>query len=271
MNKEEFDKKVSELKKKENFDFNDLCTIMKVLRSENGCPWDKEQDHLSIRKNLIEETYEVIEAIDDKNNVLMCEELGDFILQAVFHCEIAESEGAFNINDVLNGICKKLIIRHPHIFADVTADTSDEVLKNWDNIKQKTKGNKTASQSIASISKALPSLMRAYKVGEKAAKVKFDVENAKDALSKVKEETSELEEAISSSKNVEEELGDLLFAVVNTSRKLKIDPEEALYRATDKFSNRFALVEQMAAEKGRQLSDFSPEEMDQMWQNAKKF
>ena len=200
----------------------------------------------------------------------MCEELGDFILQAVFHCEIAESEGAFNINDVMTGICKKLIVRHPHIFSDVIAGTSDEVLKNWDNIKQKTKGNKTASQSITSISKALPSLMRAYKVGEKAAKVKFDFDSADSSLCKVREETEELQEAIKNSDRAEEELGDLLFAVVNTARKLKIDPEEALYRATDKFSSRFMKVEAAALASGRELSEFSPDEMELLWENAKK-
>lgn len=155
---------------KERYDFSDLCTVMKLLRAPGGCPWDREQTHASIRKNLIEETYEVVEAIDNADNVLLREELGDLLLQVVFHARMAEEEGAFDIGDVCDEICRKLIVRHPHIFSDVTASTAGEVLDNWDQIKRATKKQKSTTESMRSVSRALPSLMRAYKLGEKAAK-----------------------------------------------------------------------------------------------------
>ena len=163
------------LDRKGGYTFYDLVEIMKILRGEGGCPWDREQTHMSIRKNLIEETYEVVEAIDNDDPVLMCEELGDLILQAVFHAQMSAEEGRFDINDVCNGICEKLIVRHPHIFSDVVAETSDEVLKNWDAIKQQTKHQKTVTEKLNAIPPSLPALMRACKAGEKAAKWKNSV------------------------------------------------------------------------------------------------
>ena len=234
-----------DFQQKPKYGFEDLLQIMKMLRAPGGCPWDREQTHKSIRQNFIEETYEVIEAIDTEDKELLKEELGDVLLQVVFHSEMESEVGSFDINDVCDGICKKLIVRHPHIFADVKADTTDEVLSNWDKIKMQTKSQKTQSDAMDSVSKSLPSLMRSEKLQKKAAKVGFDWPDVSGALQKVEEETQELKKAIEDGdkKGMEEELGDLLFSVVNVSRFLKVDSEEALYHACDKFTNRFRMVE----------------------------
>ncbi len=255
------------LDKKSGYTFDDLVSIMKILRGEDGCPWDREQDHRSIRKNLIEETYEVVEAIDNDDPTLMCEELGDLILQAVFHAQMADEEGRFNIDDVCNGICEKLIVRHPHIFADTVADSSEEVLKNWDYIKQQTKHQKTVSEKLNSIPPSLPALMRAYKAGEKAAKVGFDFPTAESAVQKIHEELAEVENA--SQNDFEEEIGDLLFSVVNVARKRGIDPEESLYKATDKFINRFSRVENEVISSGKRMEQLSMDELDAIWDGIK--
>ena len=255
------------LDRKGGYTFYDLVEIMKILRGEGGCPWDREQTHMSIRKNLIEETYEVVEAIDNDDPVLMCEELGDLILQAVFHAQMSAEEGRFDINDVCNGICEKLIVRHPHIFSDVVADTSDEVLKNWDAIKQQTKHQKTVTEKLKAIPPSLPALMRACKAGEKAAKVGFDFPTPGDAMKKVYEEAREVETADSDA--VSEEIGDLLFAAVNVARKHGVDPEEALYRATDKFIGRFSAVEKAVSDSGRRMEELSMAELDGIWDGVK--
>ena len=255
------------LDRKGGYTFYDLVEIMKILRGEGGCPWDREQTHMSIRKNLIEETYEVVEAIDNDDPVLMCEELGDLILQAVFHAQMSAEEGRFDINDVCNGICEKLIVRHPHIFSDAVADTSYEVLKNWDAIKQQTKHQKTVTEKLNAIPPSLPALMRACKAGEKAAKVGFDFPTPGDAMKKVYEEAREVETADSDA--VSEEIGDLLFAAVNVARKHGVDPEEALYRATDKFIGRFSAVEKAASESGRRMEELSMAELDGIWDGVK--
>ena len=264
-------KEAEELIKKTNYTFEDLCAIMRLLRSEGGCPWDREQTHESIRKNLIEETYEVVEAIDNRDAALMREELGDLMLQVVFHARISEEEGRFDIGDVCDEICRKLIVRHPHIFGDVSAETSDQVLDNWDAIKRSTKKQKSSTQAMESVSKALPSLMRAYKLGEKAAKTGFDFSCPAQASDGVREELDELNEAMALGKieETQEELGDLLFAVVNLARKLKIDPEEALYRASDKFVARFAHMESAASAAGKMLSDYDPDALEELWEDAK--
>ena len=256
---------------KTRYDFADLCTIMKLLRAPGGCPWDREQTHRSIRKNLIEETYEVVEAIDNDDSVLLREELGDLMLQVVFHARMAEEEGAFDIGDVCDEICRKLIVRHPHIFSDVTASTSGEVLDNWDKIKRATKKQKSTTESMQSVSRALPSLMRAYKLGEKAAKTGFDFPDAASAADGLREELDELTEAvrIGDAQAVREETGDLLFATVNVARKLGVDPEEALYRASDKFTERFSEMEKGALASGTPLSSLTPEQLDERWEAAK--
>ena len=256
---------------KEKFDFNDLVEIMKYLRAPDGCPWDKVQTHQSIRSNFIEETYEVIEAIDNCDNELMKEELGDVLLQVVFHSEMAEEDGAFNINDVVNDICRKLVIRHPHVFGDVKAENAGEALKSWDDVKMKTKSQKKQSEAMDSVSKALPSLMRASKIQQKAAKVGFDWENIDGPLEKISEELEELKQAIKSgdSEAQSEELGDLLFSVVNASRFLCLDSEKALYDACDKFTDRFRAVEELAASRNIDIKSSSIQTLDSLWNEVK--
>lgn len=268
----DFDKTVAELNGKENFTFDDFRLLVEVLRHERGCPWDREQTHQSIRKNMIEEAYEAAEAIDINDPKLLCEELGDVMLQTLLHSSISSANGGFNVDDVITGICKKLIIRHPHVFGEVSVNNTGEVLSNWEAIKQATKGNKTATESIESISSALPALVRAHKIGQKAAKHNFDFANAADSLDKVEEEVKELREAMSQGdhKHTEEEVGDLLLAVVNTARLLGIDSEEALHKANQKFFNRFALVEKLALSEGGTLKDKTPSEMLELWEKAKQ-
>lgn len=271
MNDFEFDSAVAALKAKDSYDFADLCLVVEALRHPRGCPWDREQTHKSIRKNMLEEAYEAAEAIDVEDSALLCEELGDVMLQTVLHASISNANGGFDIGDVCTGICKKLIIRHPHVFGDVTVSGTGEVLKNWESIKQATKGNKTATESIESISKALPALVRAQKIGQKAAKQRFDFAGAGDALDKASEEVAELKEALAEGnlEHIEEETGDLLLAVVNTARLAGVDAEEALHKANQKFCNRFAKVERFANEEGVQLCEKSDEEMLLLWEKAK--
>ena len=234
-----------DFKEKPNYKFDDLVQIVKILRAPDGCPWDREQTHKSIRSNFIEETYEAIEAIDTEDTELLKEELGDVLLQVALHSEIESEKNSFNIDDVCDGICKKLIIRHPHVFGNVNADTTEQVLKNWDAIKMRTKSQKSQTQAMENISKALPSLMRSSKIQQKAAKVGFDWQDVNGALEKLDEECTELKEAIKNNdvENQKEELGDVLFSVVNVARFLNIDSEHALYDACDKFTNRFSKVE----------------------------
>ena len=260
-----------DFQQKPKYGFEDLLQIMKMLRAPGGCPWDREQTHKSIRQNFIEETYEVIESIDTEDRELLKEELGDVLLQVVFHSEMESEVGSFDINDVCDGICKKLIVRHPHIFADVKADTTDEVLSNWDKIKMQTKSQKTQSDAMDSVSKSLPSLMRSEKLQKKAAKVGFDWPDVSGALQKVEEETQELKKAIEDGdkKGMEEELGDLLFSVVNVSRFLKVDSEEALYHACDKFTNRFRMVEALAKERGIAMESAPLSLLDSLWDEVK--
>lgn len=256
---------------KEKYRFDDLVEIVKMLRAPDGCPWDKVQTHKSIRNNFIEEVYEAVEAIDTENTELLKEELGDVLLQVVFHSQMESETGTFNIDDVADGICKKLIIRHPHIFADVKADNADEVLKNWDAIKMRTKSQASQGEVMQGISKALPSLIRSAKVQHKAAKVGFDWNSVDGALDKVDEELAELREAIASGTDADraEELGDLLFAVVNVSRFIKTDAEEALYNACEKFIDRFTQVEKLAKERNIEMSHTNLSELDSLWEEVK--
>ena len=257
---------------KEKYTVGDLLAIMKILRAPGGCPWDREQTHASIRRDLIEETYEVIEAIDRENADMLVEELGDLLMQVVFHAEIETEKGVFDFDDVADGICKKLIVRHPHVFGDVTVSGSAEVLRNWDAIKMETKHQKTVSETIASVPRELPALMRAQKVQKKAAKVGFDWPDVSGALEKVREETAEVSEALDTEDpdKRKEELGDLLFAVVNVCRFAHVDAEEALTAATDKFSSRFAFVEDSVLKAGKKPEDCALEELDGFWEEAKK-
>jgi tetrapyrrole methylase family protein/MazG family protein len=258
------------LLEKDNYTVDDLVTVVEVLRSEEGCPWDREQDHKSIRKDFIEETYEVIEAIDTEDPVLLREELGDVLLQVAFHAQIEREQGRFDLGEVANDVCAKLIHRHPHVFGNVEADTSEKVLANWEKIKSEEKERKTVTDKLRAIPPMLPALMRAEKVGKKAAC--FDFPDAPSVMLKVKEELSELEEAIALGvhSNIEEEMGDLLLTVTSLCRKLGVEPELSLSRATDKFINRFAEVEKAVIEKGYDMSDLSMTELDAIWDENKQ-
>lgn len=263
-----------DFKFKDNYDFYDLVNIMQILRQPGGCPWDAEQTHKSIRRDFLEETYEAIEAIDTEDTELLCEELGDVLLQVVFHSQIEaekENEG-FTIAEVCDGICKKLIIRHPHVFGDVIAETPDKVLENWDAIKMQTKDQSTYTEMLQSVSHALPSLMRAHKVQKKAAKLGFDWDDVSGAMQKLSEETEELSEAISKSDSdaCYEELGDVLFSAVNVSRFIGVDPEQSLSSSVDKFISRFRVVEELAVSQGLDMKTATLEELDALWEQAKK-
>ena len=260
-----------EFQRKDHYNIDDLLEIMKILRSPEGCPWDREQTHESIRQNFIEETYEAIEAIDTKDTELLKEELGDVLMQVVFHALMEEEAGKFDFSDVADGVCHKLIIRHPHVFGNVVAADSDQVLKNWDAIKMETKAQKTQSEVMDSVSKALPALMRSQKVQKKAAKAGFDWEDISGALDKVSEETEELKQAIdnSSQEHCLEELGDLLFSVVNVSRFLDLDSEYALTVACDKFIDRFKSVEFLASQRGINMKEASLRQLDALWEEVK--
>lgn len=261
-----------DFKQKDKYDINDLISIVTLLRTPDGCPWDRAQTHFSIKKNFIEETYEVIEAINQENTEGLKEELGDVLLQVALHCEMERELDNFDFDDVCNDICQKLIIRHPHVFGSVKADNVDEALSSWDAVKLKTKGMKKQSQSMSSIPVELPALMRAQKVQSKAAKVGFDWEDSDGAFSKIREEINELINAIdrNNQSEIEDEFGDVLFSCVNVSRFINVDSEEALTKATDKFIKRFTVVEQLAEEKGISMKDASLEELDLLWDKAKE-
>lgn len=262
---------IKDFEYKENYNVDDLVRIMEILRSEEGCPWDKEQTHDSIRNNFLEEVYEVCDAIDRDDKEDMKEELGDVLLQVVFHTQIEKEQNGFDLQEVADGVCKKLILRHPHIFGDVVAETSDKVLDNWDKIKMQEKGQESYTDTLKSVPKAFPSLMRAAKVQKRAKKANFDWEDVYEPLFKVGEELSELEEAIENGcpMSISEEFGDLLFAVVNVSRFIGVDAEEALARATDKFIDRFEKVEKVCIERGIDMKNSSLEELDSIWDEIK--
>ncbi len=262
---------MTDFKFKERYDVNDLVEIMRILRAPGGCPWDAEQTHESIKKNLIEETYEVIEAINKNDKELLCEELGDTLMQVVFHAQMEKEAGAFDFDDVSDGVCKKLIERHPHVFGEVAISGVDDVLTNWDAIKRKTKGQKSTTESMQSVPRELPALMRATKLQKKAADVGFDWNDVSGALDKLEEEIAELRAAISNEdkENMTEELGDVLFSAVNVSRFIKTDAEEALTAASDKFLSRFTTVESLAKEREIDMKSAGIAELDKLWDEAK--
>lgn len=261
-----------EFEQKPQYDIADLQEIVRLLRSPGGCPWDKEQTHTSIRNDFLEEAYEAVEAIDLLDMPLMREELGDVLLQVVFHCCLAQEEQQFDFAAVCDEICKKLIIRHPHVFGDVTAEDTDTVLKNWDAIKKETKGQETYADTLHSVAKSLPALTRAQKVGKRAARAGMDFSDAAAAFDCVRAERAELQAAIAEGNKemMEEELGDLLFSCVNTARHLGIDAEQALTKATAKFIERFAATEQLVSAEGKHMPDLTIEQLDVYWENAKE-
>lgn len=256
---------------KDRYEFQDLLEIMQVLRREDGCPWDREQTHQSLKKYLIEETYEVLEAIDLNDKAKVADELGDLLLQIVFHAQIGAEEKTFDINDVITAICRKMILRHTHVFGEDKAETAEDVLQNWEAIKKKEKGIESQTQVLKDVPANLPALMRSYKVQQKAAQVGFDWEHVNDVFDKVDEEINELRD-VYTSKNMEritDEMGDVFFALVNLSRFLKVQPELALTGTINKFINRFEYIEREAAKEGKKLEEMTLAEMDALWNKAK--
>lgn len=254
---------------KENYDVADFRKIIEILRGEGGCPWDREQTHESIRRNLLEEAYEVCEAIDEQSTEHLKEELGDLLMQVIFHARIEEEQGSFNLDDVADRACKKLILRHPHVFASTIAETSDVVLDNWEKIKRVEKSQKTVTSSMEAVAKSLPATWRAEKIQKKARAAGFDWPDISGAIEKLEEELGELKAAIALGEGVDEELGDLLFSAVNVSRFLDVDAEKALHDSCDKFTARFSFIEREAISQGRQLESLSLDEQEALYQLGK--
>ena len=256
---------------KERYTYGDLIRIVKMLRAPGGCPWDRAQTHESIRMNLIEEAYELAEAIDLRDDDKMLEETGDVLLQAVFHEVLAEERGAFDSDDAATAVCKKLIFRHSHIFGQDRAETSGQALDTWEKNKKIEKKQATASDAVRDVPKNFPALMRAEKVQKRAAKVGFDFDGALSALGKVAEEAEELKEALASgsAERTEEEGGDLIFAAVNAVRLAGAECEQALSRSTEKFIGRFCRMEQMIFADGKRTEDLSAAELDEYYHAAK--
>jgi len=263
------------------YNFNDFIKIIAQLRAPDGCAWDREQTHKSIKTGLIEETYEVLEAIDKENDSMMTEELGDLLLQVVFHAQIASEEGRFDINNIIDNVSKKMIYRHPHVFGKdkdtsnnelLKVVTSEDVLNNWEVLKKAEKNVTCQADVLKNVPANLPALMRAEKVQKKAAQVGFDWDNIEDVFSKIEEETTELKEAYASGDkdHIIEEMGDLLFSAVNLSRFVKTNPELALTSATEKFITRFSKLEEAVTDSGRKIEDMTLAELDNVWNEIKK-
>lgn len=255
---------------KPSYDFQDLIEIVRILRHPGGCPWDQEQTHRSIRRNFLEEACEVAEAIDEGDPEHLKEELGDVLLQVLFHTSIEEDEGRFDLDGVADGVCKKLIYRHPHVFGDVTVNSTGEVLSNWEELKRKEKHQETQADAVDAVARTLPALWRAEKIKKKVAKAGFDWPNVSGALDKLSEELDELKVAVLKGEgDPAEELGDLLLAAVSVARFLETDPEDALHRACNKFSARFRKTEELAEERGLELSELTDREQAALWKAAK--
>jgi tetrapyrrole methylase family protein/MazG family protein len=253
--------------------FEELVAVMARLRGEGGCPWDREQTHASLKPYLVEEVYEALEAIDQGDDAELRRELGDVLLQVVFHAQIANEEGRFSIEEVCRSIVDKLIRRHPHVFGQTLAENAEQVLANWERIKQDERREADKPDSaLEGVPRQLPALLRAQRIQNKAAKVGFDWKQVEGPLDKVEEEWGEFRRACQggSAQELEEEFGDLLFALVNVSRFLKLDAEETLRRAVDKFERRFRAVEAVFRAQGRQMQESTLEEMDQVWDQVKR-
>lgn len=250
---------------------DELRKIVARLRAPDGCPWDREQTHASLRSDMIEEAYEAVEAIEEGDDAHFREELGDLLLQVVMHSQIASETSRFTFDEVAAEIATKLVRRHPHVFGEADAKNTEAVLKQWDAIKRAEKGNQ-ATSLLDGVSGALPALLHAEKITKRAARAGFDWENAVQVVGKIREELAETEEAIEQGDpdKIEEEMGDLLFATVNFSRKLKVEPEVALRRATGKFSRRFRALETALKERGRKPEDCTLAEMDVIWDEIKR-
>ncbi|MFZ5945270.1 MAG: nucleoside triphosphate pyrophosphohydrolase [Bacillota bacterium] len=258
------------------FPLDPLVNVMERLLRPDGCPWDRKQSHKTLKKYLLEEAYEVLEAIDEGNMYKLCEELGDLLLQVVFHAALAETTGSFSINDVVEGITDKMIRRHPHVFADVKVSDAQDVLVNWEAIKAKEKGKEVSKSLLGSVPKDLPALMHALEIQNKAAGVGFDWPDVSGAWAKIFEEIDELKNALDNAENassndeIYNEIGDLLFAVVNVARFANVNPEESLLATIRKFRKRFAYIENKIQQSGKNIKEFSLEELDKWWEEAKK-
>ena len=257
-----------EISKNRVYNVNNLLRIVKILRGPDGCPWDKKQTHHSIRQNVIEEAYEVVDAIDNDDVDNLVEELGDLLFQVIFHSELGSEEGYFNFNDVINKLCTKMYFRHPHVFGDVKADNAEEALASWENSKQKEKNLATYTDNLKNVPKALSTLSRSYKIQKRAAEVGFDWPDSEGAIEKIKEELQEFIEEYKNSniENMEEEFGDLLFALVNFARFEKINPDIALNKTINKFINRFEYIEKNST---KDLKQMTLKEMDELWEESK--
>jgi len=251
------------------YDVYDLRKLMGLLRGPDGCPWDAEQTHESIRRNLLEEAYEAAEAIDSGERELMLEELGDVLMQVVFHADIAEGSGRFDLDDIADATCRKLLRRHPHVFGDVRANDGSESLVFWEDVKREEKQQDSVADEMRSVAKSLPALWQAEKVQKKAAKVGFDWPEHFGALDSLRSEVRELEDTIASGGDIEDELGDLIFSAVNVARFFGIDPERAVERSCKKFISRFSRLEKVAGEQGRRLEDMTLDEMEDIYQQVK--
>ena len=252
---------------KAHYTLDDLLHIMQLLRAPGGCPWDRAQTHQSIRRNMLEEAYEVAEAIDQEDPDHLKEELGDVLLQVVFHARMAQEAGQFSFDDVVDGICQKLVFRHPHVFGQVQAADSDQALGAWEARKREEKGQKTAADTLDGVARSLPALMRAEKIQDKARKAGFDWNEVGPALDKLSEEVSELRQAVEANTNPQEELGDVLFAAVKVGRFLGVDSELTLHAACEKFIGRFRNMEALA---GGSLEGLDLPRLEELWCRAKE-
>lgn len=256
---------------KDKYDVEDFRKIIAVLRAPGGCPWDAEQTHESIRRNVIEEAYELAQAIDAGDKENLREELGDLLMQVIFHARMEEEIGSFDLDDVADTACKKLVFRHPHVFGNVVCENTDEVLETWDAVKRLEKGQKTVTSSMEGVAETLPALWRAEKVQKKASVTGFEWPDVSYAVAKLREETAELEQGIAADDvdNIEEELGDVLYAAVNIARHKGVDPEKALHRACEKAIKRFGFMEECACALGKKLEDMSLKEQEMLYQLAR--
>lgn len=254
------------------FTFEEFKNIIAQLRAENGCPWDRKQTHDSLRDCMLEEAYEAVDAIDNHDTENLKEELGDILLQVYMHAQISSETGEFEVEDVVDGIARKMLHRHPHVFGQAKADTPEAVLENWEAIKKKEKGHQSAKDGLCAVTRALPANIRAQKVQKKAAAVGYDFSSIDEVKSKVYEELHELEEAMASGdvKEIDKEFGDVMFSMVNLARFLDINAENSLTNATEKFINRLGSAEILAKNQGIALAEMTAEQLDKLWEAVKK-
>lgn len=258
-----------DFERKNRYGYADLLEIIRLLRSEDGCPWDKVQTHRSIRRGMLEEAYEAAEAIDRDDTDMLREELGDVLMQVVFHADIASDEGRFSMEDVCDEVVKKLLFRHPHVFGSAHEDSPESVLVSWEKLKRSEKGQSSTADALDAVARSLPGLWRAEKIQKKAADAGFDWPDIHGALDKLDEETAELRRAVDCGGDVSGELGDVLFAAVKAGRFAGVDPEEAIAATCENFIRRFRAVEEGAARQGRSLKELSLHEMTALWDGAK--